>query len=269
VDANGDGKADFCRVVGVTNGTNSRVACTLSAGGAFGPSITSGVTDWGFPEGRTWADANGDGKADFCRRVGGPTNGVNSKVACTLSTGSGFDPGLLLSGVIDWGYPTGRDWKDVDGDGKADFCRVVGVTNGTNSRVACTLSTGTGFGSTITSDVIDWGYPDGRAWVDANGDGKADFCRRVGITNGTNSRVSCTLSAGGAFGQTISSGVTDWGYVDGRGWSDADGDGKADFCRRVGITNFTDSRVSCTLSAGDGFGQTTQSAVTDWGYSEY
>ncbi|MEV4315609.1 cutinase family protein [Actinocrispum sp. NPDC049592] len=268
VDANGDGKADFCRVVGVTNGTDSRVACTLSAGGAFGATITSPVIDWGFPEGRIWADFNGDGKADFCRRAGGPVNGTDSRVVCTLSTGGGFGASVG-SDVLDWGYAAGWDWKDMNGDGKADYCRVVGMTNGANSRVACTLSTGTAFGTTITSDVIDWGYPDGRAWADADGDGKADFCRRVGVTNGTDSRVSCTLSAGGAFGQTIASPVVDWGYVDGRGWRDADGDGKADFCRKVGITNGTDSRVSCTLSTGNGFGQTFPSAVTDWGYAEY
>jgi cutinase len=268
VDVNGDGKADFCRTVGVTNGTDSRVACTLSAGGAFGTTITSPVIDWGFAEGRIWADFNGDGNADFCRRVGGPTNLTNSRVACTLSTGGGFGA-TVVSDVLDWGYAAGWDWKDMNGDGKADYCRVVGTKNISNSRAVCTLSTGTGFGATITSDVIDWGYPDGRAWVDANGDGKADFCRRTGITNGTNSHVSCTLSAGGAFGQNFESGVIDWGYVDGRGWRDADGDGKADFCRKVGITNSTDSRVSCTLSTGTGFGLTTQSAVTDWGYAEY
>ena len=55
--------------------------------------------------------------------------------------------------------------SDFSGDGKADYCRRVGGTNGVNSFVACTLSTGTGFGKTVLSPVLDWGYDTGRAWV--------------------------------------------------------------------------------------------------------
>ena len=162
------------------------------------------------------SDFSGDGKADYCRRVGG-TNGVNSFVACTLSTGTGFGK-TVLSPVLDWGYDTGRAWVDATGDGKADYCRVVGSTNGQDSKVACTLSTGTGFGTTITSPAIDWGYDTGRAWVDFNGDSKSDYCRRVGGTNGVNSFVACTLSTGTGFGRTVLSPVLDWGYDTGRAW---------------------------------------------------
>ena len=110
--------------------------------------------------------------------------------------------------------PTSR--VDFNGDGRADYCRVVGIPG--NGHVSCTLSTGTGFGSTITSPALDWGYDTGRAWVDVNGDGKADYCRRVGGTNLTSSYVSCTLSAGSAFGATITSPLLDWGYDTGRAW---------------------------------------------------
>ena len=264
VDATGDGKADYCRVVGSTNGQDSKLACTLSTNGGFGATITSPTIDWGYETGRAWVDFNGDSKADYCRRVGG-TNGVNSFVACTLSTGTGFGK-TALSPVLDWGYDTGRAWVDATGDGKADYCRVVGSTNGQDSKLACTLSTNGGFGATITSPTIDWGYETGRAWVDFNGDSKADYCRRVGGTNGVNSFVACTLSTGTGFGKTALSPVLDWGYDTGRAWVDATGDGKADYCRVVGSTNGQDSKLACTLSTNGGFGATITSPTIDWGY---
>ncbi len=117
-----------------------------------------------------------------------------------------------------------------------------------SSRVSCTLSTGTGFGATLTSGVLDWGYVAGTAWADANGDGRADYCRPVGNVNLQSSYVECTLSTGTGFGATVMSNVLDWGYDTGRAWVDANADGKADYCRRVGSVNFVSSRVQCTLS---------------------
>jgi hypothetical protein len=263
-DFDGDGKADYCRRVGDENLKSSYVSCTLSTGTGFGATITSGVVDWGYDPGAAWVDVNGDGKADYCRRVG-DENLKSSYVSCTLSTGTGFGA-TITSGVIDWGYDAGVAWVDVNGDGKADYCRRVGDENLKSSYVSCTLSTGTGFGATITSGVVDWGYDSGVAWADANGDGKADYCRRVGDENLKSSYVSCTLSTGTGFGATIQSGVVDWGYDAGVAWADFDGDGKADYCRRVGDENLKSSYVSCTLSTGAGFGSTLTSGVVDWGY---
>jgi hypothetical protein len=163
------------------------------------------------------SDFNGDGRADYCRRVG-ELNGQRSQVACTVSTGTGFGP-THTSPVIDWGYETGRAWADFNGDSKTDYCRVVGEHNGQRSHVACTLSTGTGFGPTHTSPVIDWGYHTMRAWTDFNGDGRADYCRRVGGTNGIDSHLACTVSTGTGFGPTHTSPVIDWGYETGRAWA--------------------------------------------------
>jgi RHS repeat-associated protein len=264
VDFNGDGRADYCRVVGGTNGSSSHVACTVSTGTGFGATYSSGVIDWGYESERAWVDFDGDGRADYCRRVGG-TNGSSSHVACTVSTGTGFGA-TYSSGVIDWGHESGRAWVDFDGDGKADYCRVVGNTNGSSSYVACTVSTGTGFGGTYSSGVIDWGYESGRQWTDFDGDGKADYCRRVGGTNGSSSHVACTVSTGTGFGGTYSSGVIDWGYESGRQWVDFNGDGRSDYCRVVGNTNISSSHVACTVSTGAGFGGTYASGVIDWGY---
>ena len=264
VDFNGDGRADYCRVVGDTNGTSSKVSCTVSTGTGFGTTYTSSVIDWGYAEGRQWSDFNGDGKADYCRVVG-DTNGTSSKVSCTVSTGTGFGA-TYSSGVIDWGYAEGRQWVDFNGDGKADYCRLVGNTNNVSSSVSCTVSTATGFGTTYSSGVIDWGYPSGRQWTDYNGDGKADFCRLVGDTNNVSSGISCTVSTGIGFGATYSSEVIDWGFDTGRDWIDFNHDGKADYCRRVGYINNVSSTVTCTLATSTGFGVTLQSATVDWGY---
>ena len=233
---------------------------------SFQAPTTSGNLDWGYADGRWWADVDGDGKADYCRTVGS-VNNQSSHISCTLSTGAGFGQ-TITSGVVDWGLPQGRAWVDVNGDGKADYCRLIGNVNNQSSYISCTLSTGTGFGQTITSGVVDWGYADGRAWVDENGDGKADYCRTVGSVNNQSSLISCTLSTGNGFGQTITSGVVDWGYPDGRAWVDVNGDGKADYCRTVGNVNNQSSYISCTLSTGTGFGQTITSSVVDWGLPE-
>ncbi|WPB78998.1 RHS repeat-associated core domain-containing protein [Archangium violaceum] len=264
VDFNGDGRADYCRVVGNTNGSSSYLSCTVSTGTGFGATYHSGVIDWGYESERAWVDFNGDGKADYCRRVGN-ANGASGLLSCTLSTGTGFGA-TYHSGVVDWGYASGRAWVDFNGDGMADYCRVVGGTNGSSSYVSCTVSTGTGFGATYHSGVIDWGYDTGRQWVDFDGDGKADYCRRVGNTNSSANYVSCTVSTGTGFGATYGSGALDWGYDAGRQWVDFNGDGRADYCRVVGNTNSSSSYLSCTVSTGMGFGGTYSSGVIDWGY---
>src|SRR4051812_11453060 len=100
---------------------------------------------------RFLADVNGAGRADFCRFVG---NLPNVFLACNLAkmTDDGFesdqyafrsDPGIAL----DLGYPNlPRFLADVNGDGRADFCRFVG--DPPNIFLACDLakkSPGVGF----------------------------------------------------------------------------------------------------------------------------
>ncbi len=250
---NGDGTADYCRRVG--NAWDMRVQCTVSTGAGFGTSFASTAMDTGYDAGRSWADLNGDAKADFCRVV----DDWGLRARCTTSTGSGFGT-TVSSGTLDPGYDSSRGWADVNGDAKADYCRVVDAGG---PRLRCTLSTGGGFGTTISSDPVDPGYDAGRAWVDANADGRADYCRVVG---GWFKNVSCTLSTGSGFGTTFTSGALDAGYDAGRAWADFDADGRADYCRVVGSSNFHDSKVQCTLSTGAGFGSTPTSDMLDWGF---
>ncbi len=70
----------------------------------------------------------------------------------------------------------------------------------------CTLSTGTGFGSSYQSTYVDPGYDAGRAWTDHNADAKADYCRVVG---GWGNSAQCTLSTGYGFAGTYTSASLD------------------------------------------------------------
>src|SRR5690242_20041677 len=82
IDANADGKADYCRVI-----SGPRAACTLSTGTGFGDTIVSDTIDPGYAEARTWGDVDGDHRADYCRRVGGGPPG--NFIQCSRSTGAG------------------------------------------------------------------------------------------------------------------------------------------------------------------------------------
>jgi len=227
-DFNGDGMADFCRV----NGANNVVMCTLSTGSGFGAEYSASFTGGGFAGSRQWADFNGDGRADFCRIDS------NSLANCKVSTGSGFGVDYI-AGDFTGADPTGYQWADFNGDGLADFCRVITASN----AVSCRLSTGTGIGTEYTSGSLDRGAAEGRQWVDFNGDGKADYCR---LSSGGNT-ARCILSTGlGFIGAEHASGSIDGGYDKGRQWADFNGDGKQDYCRRIGGSG--NSLITCTLA---------------------
>jgi hypothetical protein len=133
-------------------------------------------------------------------------------------------------------------WRaDFNGDGRVDFCQIA--TRPGFTGLSCKLD---GTNQVIQSGNLDLGYPEGRAFVDFDGDKKQDYCRVIG-TASPNSYVTCTLSEGTAFGATLPSPSLDWGYPETRQWRDANGDGKADFCRVIG--NYRDT-MACTFSLG-------------------
>jgi len=176
IDFNGDGKADFCRAVGAQN--NSWLGCTFSNGTTFTASVDIWATvgDWGFSDRRWMADFNGDGKVDYCRATGA-SSGPGSFLTCSLSNGAGFG-GTVSTPIADWGH-AGRRWMaDVNGDGRADFCRAVGESSGGFSWLGCAYSTGAGFNNDIDVwiPMPDWGGDaDRRFMADVNGDGRVDL----------------------------------------------------------------------------------------------
>lgn len=138
-DFNGDGKPDKCRVVGVPG--NNQLLVTIAGTNA---EIRHVVSDWGYPEGRAWEDFTGDHKADYCRVIGHENGGAGYAVITPANAdGTGFAPEITI--YTDIGYPNYRQWRDVDGDGKADYLRTIG--SGPNGdRIRVSYSTGTGFG---------------------------------------------------------------------------------------------------------------------------
>ena len=234
VDVTADYAADYCRLI---NSGGYRVQCTLSTRTGFGATFTSGVLDPGYDQGRTWADVNGDNRADYCRIVGSGTKYLQ----CTLISGNGFGATITSAG-LDPGYDDSRRFADVNGDSRADYCRIVGSALYSSTNLRCTLSTGTGFGLTFTSPTLDAGYANTGGWADVNADGRQDYCRIVG-----GPQARCTLSTGSGFGTTFSTPISGYGSL---GWTDFDLDYRADACRvESGVPR-------CTLSTGNAFGVT-------------
>jgi hypothetical protein len=256
-DVNADGKPDYCRFVG--NAPNIFLSCALQTSNGFGQYDVNGQQGYDPGYGnmpRFMADVNGDGRADYCRFVG---NAPNIFLSCGLASGNKFGNYDVNGSGLDPGYANmPRLMVDVNGDGKADYCRFVG--NAPNIFLSCALSTGTGFGQydVNSQQGYDAGYADmPRFTAVVIGDGRADYCRYVG--NAPNIFLSCGLASGNTFGnydvsgKPWSQGGLDPGYANmPRFLVDVNGDKKADYCRFVG--NAPKIFLSCALSSGTGFG---------------
>ncbi len=70
----------------------------------------------------------------------------------------------VSSPTIDVGYEAGRTWADIDGDGRADYCRRVG-DGGADPAHRCTLATATGFGADFIVRADRVGRGRRHAWV--------------------------------------------------------------------------------------------------------
>ena len=207
---------------------------------------------------RLFGDVDGNGREDYCRLVG---NAPNIFLSCDLATPTGFDPNQYTFNSIrgiDQGYVfLPRLLGDVNGDGRADYCRFVG--NPPNVFLSCDLATATGFDPnqyTFNSiPGIDQGYPTlPRLLRDVNGDRRADYCRFVGDV--PNIFLSCNLAGPSGFETNQYSfnsiGGLDLGYPSlPRLLGDVNGDRRADYCRFVG--NAPNIFLSCDLATGNGF----------------
>ena len=94
-DVNGDGKADYCRIIGAGQ-PDRYVACALASDEGFGnvefrsaPGVTLADTAAQY----YLADVNEDGRADFC------TVSSRGRMVCTLATTFGFGP-YQVSGSV-------------------------------------------------------------------------------------------------------------------------------------------------------------------------
>jgi hypothetical protein len=265
VDVNGDGKLDYCRFVA---GPAPALSCAVRSDTGFtdGAISTPPGFDLGYADKpRFLADVDGDGRPDYCRFIGSAPNVL---LSCALQRDGGYGGPALNSGTpFDAGHADKPAFMvDVNGDGKADYCRFVGPADA--PMLSCTLATAEGFAGDVNSaSGVDLGHAEmGRFMADVNGDGNADFCRFIGAQPMT--QLSCLLSDGQAFGRTThqsqpllpeapfaaTQGVNP-GIAGGpRFLIDVDADGMADYCRVVTRPLNPHPFFSCAFATRRGFG---------------
>jgi hypothetical protein len=196
-DLDADGRADLC-----VRGSDGVYCARSGASGWERPTRWSS----GFGDADGWnkvgaalsldlVDVDGDQRADLCGRD-------RQGIVCALSTGSALAAPLLWSAALqgdsdddEAAYATLR-FGDLDGDGRADVCAVVG------GALVCAISNGRGFvGASRWDDTFlaDPGALDhAAAWsslslIDLNDDGLDDVCVR--LADG----IGCAYSTGHAF----------------------------------------------------------------------
>lgn len=247
------------------------VAQCLREGGTVSYQFTPGIANVPSafsPPDYHLVDVNGDGLPDLCY-VYRPTE-TTTDLRCRIATiGVGRTTVIYSPETADWtraNIATGADYwpqgfHDFNGDGFADFCRVL-----PGGTLRCTLSGSTGLVQTEVSSpvAVPVQWPEGAAFVDINGDGNVDFCRLAGGTGAY--YIRCTLSNGlgwefnsanPAALELVSPTFADPGDANSRWWVDVNADGLPDFCRLTGASGGsgqTDQTgtLLCRLSRGGG-----------------
>ncbi|HEX4456307.1 MAG TPA: FG-GAP-like repeat-containing protein [Kofleriaceae bacterium] len=134
------------------------------------------LSTWPAADAIVWpGDLDGDGSADWC-----------STGSAGLACGVAAETGVTTDGVP-WMYSNGGTAEsvpgdpaltavaDIDGDGNADLCAVIG------NDVQCARSQGRGFGPLVT--IMTAPSAPVAVWLgDLDGDGRADTCVDLGDT---------------------------------------------------------------------------------------
>ncbi|HMY46506.1 MAG TPA: FG-GAP-like repeat-containing protein, partial [Leptospiraceae bacterium] len=166
-DFNGDGKADLIRLL-----DNGRISVALSNGAGFASDVITALDGAGVSP--QLADVDGDGNLDFVRFK------PNQLLFNRGKPGGSFESGTIIQ-TIDTGYDDFQYMVDVNGDGLADYVRILG---GNRETLAVSFSNGQGFVDTTYSSIPAGPASSTRpALADMNGDGHPDFvCFQPGGT---------------------------------------------------------------------------------------
>ncbi len=221
-DLNGDGFPDYVHMEssqmrirhGQSDGTfGSEMVLSMGSGG------WNAVGKWGF------TDINGDGCSDYyfvsadsiSIKIGQrDSGGVKGTVGATTTVTIGGGGGWNIEGK--WGF------ADINGDGRSDYYFVGSTT----TSIKLGQANGT-LGATISVAMggANWDTPKKFGFIDINGDGRSDYYYvdwyytyvKLGQSDGTlGAAVSTYMSGGGGWN------------ADGKwGFSDINGDGRADY----------------------------------------
>ncbi|EOW9314901.1 TPA: NAD(+)--arginine ADP-ribosyltransferase [Vibrio cholerae] len=193
VDLDGNGDLSYCGFTVDSDGSRKRIVCAHNNGNFTYSSINISLSDYGWPKGQRFIDANGDGLVDYCR-----VQHVWTHLYCSLSL-----PGQYFSldkdaGYLDAGYNNSRAWAKVIGTNKYSFCRLT-----SNGYICTDIDS---YSTAFKDD--DQGWADSRYWMDIDGNGGDDYCRLV--YNWTHLR--CNLQGKDGLWKRVESKYLDGGY---------------------------------------------------------
>lgn len=272
VDVDGDGRADFCRIVGwgLAQSGRAQIKCSLAGNDSQASQFLEDpfraddlyVGSDNEDRFRFHGDVNGDGKSDFCRRVDG-------RLSCALSDGKTFKDGAFRSAPdLDFG----ADWfpralvstrnPAAGAPRYLDFCRFLPD----GAKLACALGGPNGFAGEVSTELPVNGNSPMRFWADADRDGRTDFCRGWRSRSGQVG-FGCAYARDGrfedvVFGNEFAEGAADLPQA----MVNVDANPLLDYCRLIRAGG--GARVSCLLNPDKaGFHGTRESEVLNPGES--
>lgn len=263
------GTADFCRhfdTAPTTLNTDEIVCLSASSGyqrTSVRTSIPGGLTSRSRMQ-TFLADVDVDGGPDLCRYVDTPPTGSNSDELHCASAESNFQayiPGVPIPGGFTSRLRLQTYMADVDGDGRADLCRLLDTPpTGSNSDELRCLSGASTYQSPVVAAVIAGGFTDRKRMqtylADVDGDLRADLCRHIDSapTSSNSDELRCLSAASGyeapIFAVSIPGGITDRARMQ-TFMADVDGDGRADLCRHIDTppTGSNSDELHCASAA--------------------
>ena len=157
------------------------VGCMVSTGSGFAARLDALIGDSPKPCSQRWVDVLGDGTKAFCWE-----SSDHPQVSCsTVDKDAQHFENVINSGQVQVGS-YGQDetwWADVNGDGKADYCRAV--VDDDENHITCTLMGQFGFGATFSTPPLKLGYAGTGSMVEHR---RRRICRFLPTHQGIQSR---------------------------------------------------------------------------------